>query len=62
MSGSQASEVQLTGHPFFILRLSQKCSYLLKTIENVDDNQVQLELGLDSCKSVIKRSYKHFKI
>ncbi|CAF4786937.1 unnamed protein product, partial [Rotaria sp. Silwood2] len=43
-------------------QLEQERLQLLKTIQNMDDNKVQLEFELNSYKSATKRLYTYFKI
>jgi chromosome segregation ATPase len=43
-------------------QLEQERLQLLKTIQNIDDKQIQVESELDSYKSATKRLYTHFKI
>jgi len=43
-------------------QLEQERLQLLKTIQNMDDNKMQVESELDSYKSATKRLYTHFKI
>jgi chromosome segregation ATPase len=45
-----------------LIQLEQERLQLLKTIENIDDNKMQLESELDTYKSATKRLYTHFKI
>jgi len=45
-----------------LTQLEQERLQLLKTIQNMDDKQIQLESELDSYKSATKRLYTHFKI
>ncbi|UJR33572.1 hypothetical protein I4U23_021010 [Adineta vaga] len=42
--------------------LEQDRLQLLRTIENMDDNKIQLESELNSYKSATKRLYTHFKL
>jgi hypothetical protein len=45
-----------------LTQLEQERLQLLKTIQNMDDKQIQLESELDSYKSATKRLYTHFKM
>jgi chromosome segregation ATPase len=45
-----------------LIQLEQERLQLLKTIENIDENKMQLESELDTYKSATKRLYTHFKI
>lgn len=53
---------QINQDQYKLNQLDQERLQLLKTIQNMDDKQIQLESDLDSYKSATKRLYTHFKI